>query len=192
LIRPRGGDDVDKATLKQKARQEMKEFLIISFYLWVVLGVMLLYKGIVLNAEHVGSHITVWEKGFAILNALALGKVVLIARAFHLGEGYDDAPLIFPTLLKSALFSVVLACFKILEEAAVGYFHHKTFQQSIGDLGGGTLQGILGLTIVLFVVLIPFFGYTELQRVLGEGKLQTLFFKSRSAAIHEGTVEHVA
>jgi len=180
---------VDKATLKQKARREFREFLIISFYFWVVLGVMLLYKSIVLNAEHVGSHITVWEKGFAILNALALGKVVLIARAFHLGESYDDAPLIYPTLLKSALFSIVLACFKILEEAAVGYFHHKTFQQSIADLGGGTLQAILGLTMVLFVVLIPFFGYTELQRVWGEGKLQTLFFKPRPQTIHQGTVE---
>jgi hypothetical protein len=183
---------VDKATLKQKARREFREFLIISFYLWVVLAAMLLYKGIVLSAEHAASHITVWEKGFALLNALALGKVVLIARAFHLGEGYDDAPLLYPTLLKSGLFSVVLACFKILEEAAVGYFHHKTFQQSIGDLGGGTLQGILGLTLVLFVVLIPFFGYTELQRVLGEGKLQSFFFKSRTPAVHEGTVEPAA
>ena len=171
---------MDKATLKQKARREMKEFFVISLYLWFVLGVMLLYKAIVLNAEHLTSHITLWDKGFALINALALGKVVLIARAFHLGEGYDDAPLIYPTLLKSALFSIVLACFKILEETAVGYFHNKTFQQSIADLGGGTLQGILGLTLVLFVVLIPFFGYTELQRVLGEGKLQTLFLKPRT------------
>lgn len=179
---------MDKSTLKQKARHELREFLIISFYLWVVLGVMLLYKSIVLDTEHLTSHITVWEKGFALINALALGKVVLIARAFHLGESYDDAPLIYPTLLKSALFSIVLACFKILEEAAIGYFHHKTFQQSIGDLGGGTLQGILALTVVVFVVLIPFFGYTELQRVLGEGKLQSLFFRSRTPAVQESTV----
>jgi len=173
---------VDKATLKQKARQEMKDFLVISFYLWVVLGVMLLYKSIVLHAAHLTSQITVWEKGFAIINALALGKVALIARALHLGERFDDAPLIYPTLFKSAVFSILLGCFKILEAAAVGYFHHKTFQESIGDLGGGTLQGILGLTIVLFVVLIPFFGYSELTRVMGEGRLQSLFFKSRPPA----------
>jgi hypothetical protein len=179
---------VDKATLKQKARQEMKDFLIISFYLWVVFGVMLLYKSVVLETAHVTSHVTVWEKGFALINALALGKVALIAKAFHLGESYDDAPLVYPTLLKSALFSMVLGAFKILEEAAVGYFHHKTFQQSIADLGGGTLQGILALVAVLFVVLVPFFGYTELQRVLGEGKLQNLFLKSRPAASQETQV----
>ena len=86
---------------------------------------MLLYESIVLNAEHVGSHITVWEKGFALLNAFALGKIVLIARAFHLGESYDDAPLIYPTLFKSALFSIVLACFKILEEALSATFTTK-------------------------------------------------------------------
>jgi hypothetical protein len=183
---------VDKAALKQKARRELRDFIIIAFYLWVVLGVMMLYKSVVLDAEHGNSHITIWEKGFAIINALALGKVILIARAFHLGENYDDAPLIYPTLLKSALFSIVLACFKILEEAAIGYFHHQTFQQSIADLGGGSLQGILALTLVLFVVLIPFFGYTELQRVWGEDKLQSLFFKSRPAVNQETNAQPAA
>jgi len=35
------------------------------------------------------------------------------------------------------------------------------------------------LTLLLFVMLIPFFGFTELQRVLGEGKLAQVFFHSR-------------
>jgi hypothetical protein len=32
---------------------------------------------------------------------------------------------------------------------------------------------------LLAVVLIPFFGFTELRRVVGEGKLEGLFFTSR-------------
>jgi hypothetical protein len=74
----------------------------------------------------------------------------------------------------------VLACFKILEDAAVGLYHGKSFAESIADLGGGTLQAILILTLLLFVVLIPFVGFGELQRALGKGKLKQLFFHTRS------------
>jgi hypothetical protein len=157
-------------TLKERAYRELKEFVVIALYLWVVFGLFLLYKSVILNED-----IGYVAKGVALINALILGKFVLIARAFHLGEQANEAPLIYPTLLKAALFSVVLACCKILEDAAVGFFHGKSFSQSIADLGGGTLKGILTLTVLLFVLLIPFFAFGELERVLGEGKLAQLF-----------------
>ena len=163
-------------SLKQKAIEQMKEFLLIALYLWFVFSLLIVYRSVIL-AEY---HIPVAYHGFAIINALALGKVMLVAKDLHLGERFDDAPLIYPTLLKTALFTVVLACFKILEEAAVGLYHGKSFGESIADLGGGTLQGILILTLLLFVVLIPFVGFGELKRVLGEGKLKQLFFQPRT------------
>ena len=163
-------------TLKERAYRELKEFVVIALYLWVVLGLFLLYKSVILNED-----IGYVAKGAALINALILGKFVLIARGFHLGEQANEAPLIYPTLLKAALFSVVLACCKILEDGAVGFFHGKSFSQSIADLGGGTLKGILTLTVLLFVLLIPFFAFGELERVLGEGKLAQLFFHARDA-----------
>ena len=117
--------------------------------------------------------------GLALINALALAKVMLVAKDLHLGERFNEAPLIYPTLLKSALFTVVLACFKILEEVGIGLYRRESFQQSIADLGGGTWKGILTLTVLLFVVLIPFVAFGELQRVLGEGKLELIFFHPR-------------
>ncbi len=168
--------------LKQKAVHELKEFLLISLYLWVVFGMFVLYKSVVLAS--VGHHeIDFAAHGFALVNALVLAKFMLIARAFHLGESANDSPLIYPTLLKSALFAVVLGCFKILEDAAVGYFRGKSFSESIADLGGGTLKGILTLTVILFVVLIPLVAVGELNRLLPEGKLTKLFFRPRNAEI---------
>ena len=164
--------------LKQKARHELREYLVIVLYLWIVFGLLLLYKSVILNEEHL-SYVA---RGIALINALVLGKFVLIARAFHLGDTADDAPLIYPTLLKSALFSLVVACCKILEDAAVGFFHGKSFSQSIADIGGGTLKGIGTLTLLLFVMFIPFFGFGEVQRVLGESKLTRLFFHPRNAS----------
>jgi hypothetical protein len=161
--------------LKQKAYHEMKEFLLIAFYLWVVFGLFLLYKSVILAEEHISfaSH------GLALVNALAFAKIVLVGRALHLGERLDDAPLIYPTLLKSASFSLLLACCKILEDAVVGTFRGKSFPESVSDIGGGTWSSILIIALLLFVVLVPFFGFGELQRVLGKGQLAQLFFRPR-------------
>ena len=149
----------------------------IAIYLWVVFSLLVMFKSVVL-AEH---HIPFAFHGFAIINALALAKVMLAAKDLHLGEKFDEAPLIYPTLLKSALFTVVLACFKILEEVVIGFYHGQSFHDSIADLDGGTWKAILAFTLLLFAVLIPFVGYGELQRVLGEGTLGQIFFRPRRA-----------
>ena len=90
--------DTSKPTLKQKAEHELQEFLGIALYFWVILALFALYRSVILAEEH----ITLATRGFVLINALALAKVVLIAEALHLGEWVEDWPLIYPTLLKSA------------------------------------------------------------------------------------------
>src|SRR3981189_1120644 len=101
-----------KRTLKQKVYQEIKEYLAISFYLWVVFALLLLYQSTIL-AQH---RIDFAYHGFALINALALGKVILVAQDLHLGNQFKEAPLIYPTLFKAAVFAITLGIFKILEE----------------------------------------------------------------------------
>jgi len=170
--------DAPNRTLKQKAYQGLKEYLIISFYLWVVFALFVLYKSVILAEQHIGFA----ANGFALINALALGKIMLIAQELHYGEHYSDAPLIYPTLFKSAAFAVILGCFKILEEAGVGWYHGRSFRESMMGIGGGSLGGILSLMAILAVLLIPFFGFTELRRVLGAEELRKLLFTSRYPA----------
>jgi len=166
-------------TLKQKVYHGIRDYFLLSAYLWVIFGLFVLYESVILAEQHIpfAAH------GFALINALALAKVMLVIQDLHLFERYRDAPLIYPTLFKSAAFAVVLGCFKILEEAVLGLFHGRSFSESIAAIGGGTLHGILSLMLLLGVLLIPFFGFTELGRVFGEEKLAKLFFSSRDLAI---------
>lgn len=164
-----------KHTLKQKAVHGVREYLVISFYLFVVFSLFVIYKSVIL-AEH---HIDFALHGFALFDALALAKVMLTAQELHLADQLHDAPLIYPTLLKAFVFTIVLACFKIAEEAAIGRLHGKSFHESIADIGGGSWKGILCLTLLLFVVLVPFFGFTELRRVFGDERLVGVFFRPR-------------
>jgi hypothetical protein len=161
-------------TLKQKVYGGFKEYLVISFYLWVVLASLVLYKSVILSQHQ----IPFAANGLALLNALALGKVMLVARELHFADYFKEAPLIYPTLFKSAAFAIVLGCFKILEETLIGLYHGWTFYDSI-SIGGGTLSGILSLMLILGVLLIPFFGIAELGAVFGKGKIRKLFFTSR-------------
>jgi hypothetical protein len=167
--------DESNRTLKQKAYRGLKEYLAISFYLWLVFGLFVLYKSVLLSEQH----FSLVAHGVALFNALALAKVMLVAQELHFADYFKKKPLIYPTLFKSVAFAIVLGCFKILEEGGVGWYHHKSFSESITEIGGGSLCGILVLMAILAVLLIPFFGFSELRRIFGEDKLQRLFFVSR-------------
>ena len=104
---------------------------------------------------------------------------MLVAQELHFADRFKEAPLIYPTLFKSAAFAIVLGCFKILEETLIGLYHGRSFNESIAEIGGGTAYGILSLMLILFVLLIPFFGIAELRAIFGEDKMRKLFFTSR-------------
>lgn len=179
MLREENDLDTSAQKLKQKAIHETKAFLLVALYLWVVFALLLLHKSVVL-AEH--NIVDVWSQGFALINALALGKIMVVARYFRLGELGGNKPLIYPTLFKAAVYALLLAVFKILEEAALGLYHGRSFGQSIADLAGGTWNGILSVTAIVFVLLIPFFAFGEVGRVLGEGKLAQLFLHPPESA----------
>jgi hypothetical protein len=171
---PAKGVDMDKKALEARAYHELKEYLVVTLYLWVFLGAFVLYKTIILDQDN-----DFVEHGVALINALVLGKFMLLAKAFHPGRRAENAPLIYPTLLKAALFALILAVFKVIEDVIVGHFRGKSFNESIADLGGGNWRSILVLTVILFVVLIPLTAFGELGRVVGEEKLRSHFLRPR-------------
>jgi hypothetical protein len=165
--------------LAGKILQGIKEYLFITLYLWVVFALFALYRSVIL-AEN---GIAFTPQGFALINALAMAKVILTAQKLRLADQFKDAPLIYPTLVKSAAFTVVLTCFKVLEAFAVSKYRGRSFREGIEEIGDGTLSGFLSLMVILLVLLIPFFGFTELRRVFGQDKLERAFFKSRQSLL---------
>src|SRR3979411_1865711 len=121
--------------LKTRAIDETRELFGIFIYLWVLLSLFSLHKALVLNDESL-----IYHQGFALINALALAKVVLVAEFFHVGDKLKNRPLIYPIMFKSAVFAVILLCFHIIEETLIGILHGKTFSQSIPKIADGTLR----------------------------------------------------
>ena len=108
-----------------------------------------------------------------------LAKIILVAQELHFAEQLRDVPLIYPTLLKSFAFTMLLGFFKIVEHTVVGMIHGKSFYDAIASSGDGSWMGTVSLVALLFVVLVPFFGFTELRRVFGKDGLEGAFFRPR-------------
>jgi hypothetical protein len=159
--------------LKERAIHEVMQFLIMFLYLFVLLGVFAIDRSIVLEQHN----LSFAAYGFAFVNALVLAKVMLVAEDLHLGRRFEDSPLIYPVLCKSLLFALVLVSFHIVENVITGWWHGKAVLESIFGIGGGGIKGILSVGVIMFVVLIPFFAFREINRVLGSAALRTLLFE---------------
>ena len=167
-----------KPGLKQRVFDEVVKFLAIAFYLWVVFGVFALHEWVVSAKDHIDYHFY----GFAFMNALILGKVMLVAEDLHFADWFKDRPLVYPILYKAVAFSILFLVFDVVEEVLVGVFKGKTIAQSIPSIGGGTLSGVFFVGIILAVALSPFFAFREIGRVVGERELHSLMFTDGAKA----------
>jgi len=161
--------------LKDKAYDEFKEFLVIFVYLWVVFGLLSIHTSIVLSEHNVNYP----EHAFAVINAFVFAKVLLIGEHFRLGTRFGHKPLIYPILHKSFIFTLILIGFHIVETMLVGLWHGKMLAESLPVMGGGSIQGILSVGTVCFVVLLPFFAFREIGRVIGHRELWALILERR-------------
>jgi hypothetical protein len=73
-------------------------------------------------------------------------------------------------------FGLVL---NVLEEVIIGYFHHRGVMDAIAAVGGGTIHQLIAGSIIVLLILIPFFAFRSLGDVVGERTLLRLFFEPR-------------
>ncbi len=163
--------------MKTRLYAELKKFLAIVAYLWVVFSVFLLHEWTVLASHQIGFRFY----GLALVNALILGKIMLIAEAFGFGNRLDDKPLIYPIALKSIAFTVLLMLSYIAEETAVGLFHGGSVAESIPQIGGGGLVGALTIGVIMCIALVPFFAFREIARTVGAAEFRALMLGTPKA-----------
>jgi hypothetical protein len=164
-----------KATLPKRALHEFKELAIVTLYLYITLGAIILFKAAVLHTQ--GVSFTPW--GIAIVKAVVLAKFMLIGRAMKIGERKTTSPLIWPTLNMAFAFLVLLVVLTVIEEAVVGLFHHQSIAASLGELFGPRLEETLAGYLIMLLVLIPYSAFLVLSEALGEGRLARMFFVER-------------
>lgn len=161
-----------KKSLKQRAFGELEKYAVITVYLWLLLALFSLQKQLIQ-----GHGISLWHQGFAIFNALIFGKVILIGEVLEVGRGLERRALIWAVLGKSLIFAVLLLAFHVVEEMIRVWLGSEPLSMAFVGFAG-TLPGFITEVAIFFVVLIPFFAFQEVARILGNGVLWSLVFHS--------------
>jgi hypothetical protein len=162
-------------TLAQRAKRELIRYLTISSYLFVCFGALLFYKAAILRAE--GIPFTAF--GLAVAKALILGKFMLLAETFNFGGRAKAGRLAVHILIKSLMFAALLILLTFFEEVIVGFFHGRKALDVALDFGGGTLPQALATALLMVLIMIPYFSFSEISASMGKGALERLLIQRK-------------
>ncbi len=165
-------------SLKERAWEELKAYWLITLYLWIFLGSFTIYRRLIL-AE---TGVPYLHYGIALVEAMIIAKVVLIGRIFGVTKRFDHLPLVVPVVYKSLLFALLVLGFGLLEKTVDGLIHREGVLSGLQKIAETGPYEIGARTLMLTVALVPFCAFSELGRVMGLGRLVSLFFGKREAA----------
>lgn len=169
-----GGPGRVKHGIFRRIVAEIIQFALIAIYLWAMFGIFALHQSIIDKEHGVDYHFY----GFAVINSLILGKVVLIAEDLHFADWFKNERLIYAIICKAVAFATLLIIFYIAEETIVGVIHGKGLNDSIPKIGGD-LRGTLFVWVILAIALLPFFAFREIDAALGGRKLRAMVLMRR-------------
>ena len=167
--------DKKKGDLKKKIVHELGEYLINVVYLTLVFAAFTQYRRFQLAAYDI-TYTNYWV---SVIEALILGKVIMIGEVVRLGRRLEQKPLIYSSLYKTFVFIVFVGVFKFIEHVVKALWNGEEITRELFELSEKGFHELLANSLIIFVALIPFFAIKELGRVLGEEKIRALFFQSR-------------
>ena len=167
---------------KDKFLHGMAEYVFNAIYLALIFGAFAQYRRLVLAAHDI-IYTNYWV---AVIQALILGKVIMIGAVFRLGRSLEQRPLIYSTLYKALVFTFLVLVFNLFEHAIKGLWTGKGLAGGFAEFLDRWPHELLAGSLVILVALIPFFAVKELGRVLGKEKIGSLFFRKADPDFVEG------
>ncbi len=165
------------ANIGTRVRHELVRFWMIAAYLYVCFGAIVLYKTAILHAQG----IDYWPYGAAAIQALLVGKFVMIGEAVRLGERLRPQRMVFVLLQKSVYLLLFLMALSAAEEVVTGLIHRRSVMASVQGLWGGTLLQVFATSVLMLLILIPYIAVGEAARVIGPERLQALLLERTPA-----------
>ncbi|MEF8734972.1 MAG: hypothetical protein V5B40_24640 [Candidatus Accumulibacter meliphilus] len=110
----------------------------------------------------------------------------MIGAVFHAGRGLERRPLIYPTLYKALVFTLLVVSLNVIEHAIEGLWTGKGLAGGFAEFVAREPHELLSGSLVLLVALIPFFAVKELGRGFGRARIRALLFHERTGQFLEG------
>jgi len=172
MLEPQLGMKMDQLVGAAKAAEELRKFVVLFVYLWILFGVFALNQGIVLRQNGIA-----WTmQGLALINALVFAKVMMLFEMFDPGAWLRRRPLIYPILYETFLLTVLFLVVHVIEKVVEGVIRGNTVADSLPSIGGGGFMGLISASVIMFVALTPFFALRNLGFAVGADRLWGLLF----------------
>ena len=124
-------------------------------------------------------HIQYLDYWVPLIEAAVLAKVIMIGDAMRMGRGLRSKPLIVTTIYRTIVFTLFVVMFSIIEKVVGALIHGKTVSDGIAEITSKGWRELVARCLWVLVAFLPFFGFKEIGRVMGENKLYVLFFGER-------------
>ncbi len=156
-------------SLKQKLREELRKYLVVSAYLFICFGVLQLYKAALL--QDAGVHYL--PLGVAVVKALIIGKFLLIGDAVR--AKLQRRPGRLPGRIAMRVFWLlsILVLLTIAEELIVGWIHGKSLFEMEAEFHARSMLELVAEVLLMGLILLPLVGAAELSQALGPGVLRS-------------------
>lgn len=159
----------------ERLRHELMQLAIVSLYLFVCFGAIVLYKASVLRAYNINYVLY----GAAAIKALVVAKFVLLGQAVRLGEKQRSKPLIYYIAYRVLLFAALILVLTLIEEIVIAWIHGKAISEPFSNRGVWLQLG--AQCILLCLILTPYFGLDAISEAFGPDRVRRMFFGPRSA-----------
>ena len=151
---------MSEASLKERAREELRDYAVVAAYLYVCFGAILFYKMALLREEGVAF----LPHGLAAIKALILGKFILIGEAVGVGDRVQPRSLASAIATKTVLFFLVLIMLSVVEELIVGKVHGRSLAEIVAEFREHAGLEMLATSILVLLILIPLIAFKELRQ----------------------------
>ena len=165
--------DEETTGWKKRAFGELRNLSITVIYIWVLLSVFALHREIILRRYHINYSA---KFGFAFINAVILAKFMWLGEILHAGKKAAGRALLHSTLWNAALFAVILRVCHLLEEVLIKVWHGNSFAASFFEALADP-RDVFATTLLVFVVLVPFFFAKGMIEILGKDEIKRLLLK---------------
>ena len=155
---------------REKLQHELREYALVSAYLFVCFSAVLFYGAAVRGGPGPGLDVL----GLAAGKALILGKFTLIGEAAGIGTRLQSGTLAGHILRKLLLLFLLLMVLTVVEELIVGWIHGRPWTATLVRFESRSLTELIASCLLLLLVLAPYVLWTEVSRALGPGVLRRL------------------
>lgn len=156
--------------IKAKVKHELRTYLWLTAYLYVVFGAIIVYKSALLRDQ--GVAFTPW--GIAIVKAAILAKFLMLAEAARAGQRRTPRPFPLAVAHRAIALGLALILLTLVEEWVVGAFHGHTLSATLDEVFGSRWREVLATCLLIMMALVPYVAMRRVQESVDEETWQRL------------------